>query len=60
MNSKRKAVLSEGDNVIKSNKFSSFCVEISFCNFFKPIAPKCKYYATFLFISQIMSTFVRK
>lgn len=50
----------EGDNAIKSIKYRSFYYEISFCNFFKPIAPKCKYYATFLFISQIMPTFVRK
>lgn len=48
------------DNAIKSTKYRSFYYEISFCNFFKPIAPKCKYYATFLFISQIMPTFVRK
>lgn len=49
-----------GDNAIKSIKCRAFYYEISFCNFFKPIAPKCKYYATFLFISQIMPTFVRK
>lgn len=49
-----------GDNAIKSIKYRSVYYEISFCNFFKPIALKCKYYATFLFISQIMPTFVRK
>lgn len=49
-----------GGNAIKSIKCRSFYYEISFCNFFKPIALKCKYYATFLFISQIMPTFVRK